>query len=46
MQPIEISSYEDFKAYEGQELGVSDWHTIDQKQVNMFFIPATIIKSL
>ena len=31
MQPIEISSYEDFKAYEGQELGVSDWHTIDQK---------------
>ncbi|ADR22456.1 acyl dehydratase [Marivirga tractuosa] len=36
MQPIEISSYEDFKAYEGQELGVSDWHTIDQNQVNQF----------
>jgi acyl dehydratase len=36
MQPIEISSYEDFKSYEGQELGVSEWHTIDQKQVNQF----------
>jgi acyl dehydratase len=36
MQPLEIKSYEDFKSYEGKELGVSDWHTIDQNQVNKF----------
>lgn len=36
MQPIEISSFEEFKAFEGKELGVSEWHVIDQKQVNQF----------
>ncbi|WKK82696.1 MaoC family dehydratase [Marivirga arenosa] len=36
MQPIQISSFKEFKAYEGKELGVSDWHTIDQEQVNKF----------
>lgn len=36
MQPIQIGSFEDFKAYEGKELGVSDWHHIDQNQVNQF----------
>lgn len=36
MEPIKISSFEEFKAYDGQELGVSNWHTIDQEQVNLF----------
>ncbi len=36
MEPIKIGSFEEFKAYDGQELGVSDWHTIDQEQVNLF----------
>lgn len=36
MQPIKISSFEEFKTYEGKDLGVSDWHTIDQNQVNQF----------
>lgn len=36
MNPIKISSFEEFKAYDGKELGVSNWHTIDQKQVNLF----------
>lgn len=36
MNPIKISSFEEFKAYDGKELGVSNWHTIDQEQVNLF----------
>ncbi len=36
MEPIKISSFEEFKAYDGKMLGVSDWHTIDQEQVNLF----------
>ena len=31
-----ISSYEDFKAFEGNEIGVSDWYQIDQNQINIF----------
>lgn len=33
---ITIGSYNEFEAYLGQELGVSDWHTIDQAQINQF----------
>ena len=36
MNPIKISSFEEFKAYDGKELGVSNWHKIDQEQVNLF----------
>ena len=31
-----ISSFEDLKALEGQELGVSDWYDINQEQINQF----------
>ena len=31
-----ISSYEDFKALEGREIGVSDWYQINQEQINIF----------
>ena len=31
-----ISSIEDAKALEGQEVGVSDWVTIDQERINKF----------
>jgi len=31
-----ISSFEDLKALEGQELGVSDWYDINQDQINQF----------
>ena len=31
-----ISSYEDFKALECNEIGVSDWYQIDQNQINIF----------
>jgi len=34
--PHLITSFEDFKALEGQEIGVSDWHQIDQEQINIF----------
>ncbi|UIR57138.1 MaoC family dehydratase [Sphingobacterium sp. SRCM116780] len=33
---IIINSYEAYKAFEGKLLGVSDWHKIDQKQINSF----------
>ena len=36
MTPVKINSFEAFKAYEGKEIGRSDWHTIDQEQVNQF----------
>ena len=29
-------AFEIFKQNEGQEDGVSDWHTVDQKQINLF----------
>lgn len=33
---ITISNYQEFEAYLGQELGVSQWHLIDQEQINKF----------
>lgn len=33
---IVIGSFEEFESYLGQELGVSDWHVIDQEQINKF----------
>lgn len=33
---IKIGSYADFEAFSGKELGVSDWHKIDQHQINQF----------
>lgn len=33
---LKISNYNDFEARLGQELGVSDWHVIDQEQINRF----------
>ena len=29
-------AYDDLESLAGQEVGVSDWHTIDQDRVNMF----------
>ncbi len=34
--PRLISCFEDFKDLEGQEIGVSDWHQINQDQINLF----------
>lgn len=31
-----INSFEEYKSYEGKIVGVSDWHKIDQEQINMF----------
>lgn len=31
-----IRSYQEFASYEGVELGVTDWHTITQEQINLF----------
>ena len=31
-----IRSYKEFASYEGVELGVTDWHTITQEQINLF----------
>lgn len=31
-----ISSFSELEALVGQELGVSDWHTFDQDQINLF----------
>ncbi|TCD02144.1 MaoC family dehydratase [Pedobacter frigidisoli] len=31
-----INSFEEYKAFLGKEIGVSDWHTIDQQQINKF----------
>ncbi|MBO5059059.1 MAG: MaoC family dehydratase [Prevotella sp.] len=33
---ITINSYEEFKALEGQELGVSDYVQVDQDRINLF----------
>jgi len=33
---ITIGSYNEFEAYLGKELGVSNWHTINQPQINLF----------
>lgn len=33
---ITINNYEEFEAYLGKDLGVSNWHKITQEQVNKF----------
>jgi acyl dehydratase len=33
---IVIKNYDEFESHLGQELGVSDWHTITQQQINLF----------
>ncbi|WP_341836116.1 MaoC family dehydratase [Chitinophaga pollutisoli] len=33
---VVISSFEEYKSFEGQVLGVSGWHTISQEQINKF----------
>lgn len=33
---VTINNYEDYKSYEGKLLGLSQWHKIDQKQINSF----------
>ncbi len=36
MAQLVINSYDEFAAQLGQELGVSDWLTIDQDRINLF----------
>ncbi|WP_114781356.1 MaoC family dehydratase [Botryobacter ruber] len=36
MSKLTIRNFEEFAQYEGAELGVSDYHTITQEQVNKF----------
>ncbi|MGY5252829.1 MaoC family dehydratase [Sphingobacterium spiritivorum] len=31
-----INNFEEYKSHEGKELGLSDWHIIDQEQINRF----------
>lgn len=31
-----INNFEEYKSYEGKELGASNWHRIDQTQINKF----------
>ncbi|MFD2968996.1 MaoC family dehydratase [Sphingobacterium bambusae] len=31
-----INNFEEYKSHEGKALGESDWHTIDQAQINKF----------
>lgn len=31
-----VNSYEEFETHLGKELGISQWHTIDQDQINKF----------
>ncbi|WP_283250760.1 MaoC/PaaZ C-terminal domain-containing protein [Chryseobacterium capnotolerans] len=31
-----INNFTEYKALEGQMVGFSDWHTIDQNQINRF----------
>lgn len=31
-----VNTYEEFEAHLGKEIGVSQWHTIDQDQINKF----------
>ncbi|KFE97578.1 MaoC family dehydratase [Chryseobacterium luteum] len=33
---IIINSFEEYKSYEGKVIGVSNWHRIDQLQINKF----------
>jgi len=36
MEKLVINSYDDFAAYLGKELGVSEWLTVDQERINLF----------
>lgn len=36
MSQLTIGSFEDFEKHIGQDLGVSDYHTISQSQINLF----------
>lgn len=36
MPKLIINSYDEFEAFVGKELGVSDYHTITQEQINKF----------
>ncbi len=36
MQKITIRNFEEFEKYLGLEIGVSDYHTITQEQINLF----------
>ncbi|MCT4673805.1 MAG: MaoC family dehydratase [Prolixibacteraceae bacterium] len=36
MEKIVVSNFEEFKAFEGKELGVSDYLKVTQEQVNLF----------
>ena len=36
MEKTIINSYEEFASFEGKQLGVSDWLTVDQSRVNAF----------
>ncbi|MGJ1360598.1 MaoC family dehydratase [Sphingobacterium spiritivorum] len=33
---VTIRSFDEYKSYEGKVLGVSEWHKIDQDQINKF----------
>ena len=33
---ITINSFEEYKSYLGKEIGVSQWHTISQQQIDLF----------
>ncbi|MBU0694963.1 MAG: MaoC family dehydratase [Bacteroidetes bacterium] len=33
---VTINNYEEFEAYLGKEMGVSEWHRIEQPQINLF----------
>lgn len=36
MEKLIINSYEEFEAHLGQELGTSEWVTVDQERINKF----------
>ena len=36
MSKLVVNSYDEFAAFEGKELGASDWVLIDQERINLF----------
>ena len=36
MSTVVVNSYDEFAAFEGKELGASDWLLIDQERINLF----------
>ena len=36
MSKLVVNSYDEFAAFEGKELGASDWLQIDQERINLF----------